>query len=105
MELEDLLAVPGMGTLIDFAPLFGGVLWLLLTVLLWRDGFNDLFEQLTRPRWKGAARAHALAMIPLRALLLSGVAALGSAMTTLGLMFNLAILLNVWAGFQMVKGG
>lgn len=106
MELEDLLAVPGMSTLLEFAPLFGGALWLLLTVILWRDGFNDLFEQVTRPRWAGEARARAIAMIPLRALLLSGVAALGATMTTIGLAFNFAILLNIWAGFQVaLKGG
>lgn len=101
MEFEDLLAVPGMSTLISFAPLFAGALWLLLIVILWKDGFNDLFERLTRPRWAGSARLHALAMIPLRALMLAGVAGLGSAMTTIGIMFNIAILLNIWNAAQL----
>lgn len=101
MELEDLLAVPGMATLLEFAPLFAGALWLLLTVVLWRGGFNDLVEQITRPRWAGAARARAFAMLPVRAVLLSVVAGFGSAMTTLGIAFNIAILLNIWNGFQL----
>lgn len=101
MELTELLAVPGMGTLLEFAPIFGGALWVLLTTLLWRDGFNDLAERLVRPRWSGAERLQALAMMPLRAVLLMGVAGLGAFMTTLGLGFNLAILLNIWNGFQL----
>lgn len=105
MELEDLLAVPGIGTLLEFAPIFGVTLWLLLTVILWKDGFNDLGERLVRPQWAGAARIQALAMIPLRALMLAGAAALGAAMTTIGLAFNIAVLLNLWNGARMAFSG
>lgn len=94
-EIRQLLNVPGMGTLLRAAPLFAGALWLWLVALLWKDGFNDLWERLTRPRWKGPERAHAAMMIPLRALMLMGVAGLGAAMTTLGLLFNIAIVLNI----------
>jgi hypothetical protein len=95
VELEELLAVPGMGVLQDLAPVFAGTLWVWLTVMLWRDGFNDLIEQLIRPRWKGTARSQALIMLPARALLLSLAAALGAVATSLGILINIAVLLNI----------
>ena len=96
MEFEDLLSAPGMGVLIDLSPVFGGGMWLVLTLILWRGGFNDLWEQMTRPRWAGAARARALAMFPLRALMLVLAAGLASLATTVGLGFNFAVLITLW---------
>jgi len=96
VEFEDLLSAPGMGVLIDLAPIFGGGMWLLLTLILWRGGFNDLWEQMTRPRWTGADRARAMAMIPLRALMLIFAAGLASLATTVGLGFNFAVLITLW---------
>jgi hypothetical protein len=104
VELEDLLNVPGMGTLLQGAPIFGGALWLWLLFLLWKDGFTDLYEQLTRPRWRGTSRAHTLMMIPMRALMLAGAAALGAAMSTLGLLFNIAVILNIVNGVSGLVG-
>jgi hypothetical protein len=95
VEFEELLNVPGMGMLLRGAPVFGGALWLWLLFLLWKDGFGDLYQQLTRPPWKGTNRTHTAIMIPLRALMLAGAAALGAAMTTLGLLFNIAVILNI----------
>ena len=96
MEFEDLLSAPGMGVLIQLAPIFGGAMWLVLTLILWRGGFNDLLEQVTRPRWSGSDRARALAMIPLRAVMLVFAAGLASLATTVGLGFNFAVLITLW---------
>ena len=104
-EIYALLDAPGLSVTIRWAPVFGGILWLWLTVLLWRDGFNDLAEQLTRPRWKGRERARAIAMLPVRALMLTGVAGIGAAMTTLGLLFNLAVILNIVAAIRSATAG
>ncbi len=102
MEFQELLNAPGMRWVLSGAPYFGGVLWLWIFVLLLKDGFNDLVERLTRPRWRGPDRANALVMIPLRALMLAGVAALGSGLTTAGLVFNLGALLNI---IQLIRQG
>jgi hypothetical protein len=95
VELEELLAVPGMGVLQDLAPIIVGTLWVWLTVLLWRGGFNDLLERLTRSHWSGKERSQALIMLPARALLLSLAAALGAVTTSLGLLINIAVILNI----------
>jgi len=96
VEFEELLSAPGMGALIEFAPIFGGAMWLVLTLILWRGGFNDLVEQMTRPRWSGADRMRALTMLPLRALSLVLAAGLASLATTVGLGFNFAVLITLW---------
>lgn len=96
VEFEELLSAPGMGVLIDFAPIFGGAMWLVLTLILWRGGFNDLVEQMTRPRWSGADRLRAATMLPLRALSLALAAGFASLATTLGLGFNFAVLITLW---------
>ena len=98
MEFEELLAAPGMGVLIEFAPFFGGIMWIVVTLILWRGGFDDLIEQMTRPRWSGAERLRAFAMLPLRALMLSLAAAFASLATTVGLGFNIAIVITLWTG-------
>ena len=105
MELDQLINLPGMDLLLRLAPILGGALWLLLTTLLWKDGFNDLFEKLTRPRWKGNQRAQAAIMVPVRALMLTLAAALGAGVTTLGLLFNLAIILNIANAAGLLIGG
>lgn len=105
MEFEDLLDVPGMGTLLEFAPIFGTALWILITTLLWRGGFRDLAEQVARPNKALGGRSRALMMMPLRALLLAGVAAIGAFTTTLGLGFNIAIILNIVYATQSATAG
>ena len=94
-EFKALLAAPGMETALRIAPVVAGAIWLFITVSLWRGGFTDLVEKITRPRWAGRERARALAMLPVRAVLLMLVAGLGTLMTMLGLMFNVAVILNV----------
>lgn len=105
MEFEELISAPGMGQVLRVAPIFGGVLWVWLTVLLWRDGFNDLIERLTRPRWKGPERARSVLMLPLRALMLAGAAGLAAGFTTLGLVFNLGVILNIVNATRTGMGG
>lgn len=104
-EVEALIGVPGMGVVLALAPYGAGALWLLITVSLWRGGFTDLTERLTRPRWAGPERARAAAMIPVRAVLLVAVAAIGAAMTTLGILFNLAVILNIVAALRGLGAG
>ncbi|MHA6287631.1 hypothetical protein [Maricaulis sp. CAU 1757] len=94
-DISALLAVPGMSWSLRAAPVVAAALWLLISVSLWRGGFTDLVEQLTRPRWTRADRLRALAMLPIRAVLLTLVAAFAAAMTTAGLLFNAAVVLNV----------
>jgi hypothetical protein len=101
-EIEMLLAVPGMDLALRAAPFAGFAVWLVIVFSLWRGGFRDLTEKLTRPRWAGRERARALAMLPLRALLLAGVAAFAAGMTLLGLLFNAAVVLNI---LQVVRAG
>lgn len=105
MEFDELISAPGMSQVLRVAPIFGGVLWVWLTVLLWRDGFNDLVERLTRPRWTGSERARSALMLPLRALLLTGVAGLAAGFTTLGLVFNIGVILNIVAATRSGMGG
>lgn len=97
-----MLNAPGMGWVLRGAPIFGGILWVWIFVLLLRDGFTDLHERLTRPRWKGPERARAAMMIPVRALMLAGVAALGAGLTTIGLVVNFGALLNV---IELIRNG
>ena len=73
-EIEFLLSVPGMPLALRLAPLVAVVVWIFITVNLWRGGFTDLTERLSRPRYAGPERARAVMMIPLRALMLAGVA-------------------------------
>lgn len=100
-EIESLLSVPGMPLALRLAPLVAVVVWIFITVNLWRGGFTDLTERLSRPRWAGPERARAVMMIPLRALMLAGVAAFAAVMTVLGLLFNAAVILNI---IQAVRG-
>ena len=95
VEFDDLLSAPGVGTLLEYAPIFGGALWVWLTVSLWRGGFNDLIEQMTWPGRSGAQRFHAGVMMPVRAISLSLAAGLGAGVTTLGIVVNIAVILNV----------
>jgi len=44
-------------------------------------------------------------MVPIRALMLSLAAALGAGVTTLGLLFNLAIILNIANAAGLLIGG
>ena len=44
-------------------------------------------------------------MIPVRAVLLVAVAAIGAAMTTLGILFNLAVILNIVAALRGLGAG
>lgn len=100
-EIEFLLSVPGMPMALRLAPLVAVVVWIFITVNLWRGGFTDLTERLSRPRYAGPERARAVMMIPLRALMLASVAAFAAVMTVLGLLFNAAIILNI---VQAVRG-
>ncbi|MBO6764244.1 hypothetical protein [Maricaulis sp.] len=100
-EIEFLLSVPGMPLALRLAPLVAVVVWIFITVNLWRGGFTDLTERLSRPRWAGPERARAVMMIPLRALMLAGVAGFAAVMTVLGLLFNAAVILNI---IQAVRG-
>lgn len=100
-EIEFLLSVPGMPLALRLAPLVAVVVWIFITVNLWRGGFTDLTERLSRPRYAGPERARAVMMIPLRALMLAGVAAFAAVMTVLGLLFNAAVVLNI---VQAVRG-
>lgn len=100
-EIEFLLSVPGMPLALRLAPLVAVVVWIFITVNLWRGGFTDLTERLSRPRYAGPERARAVVMIPLRALMLAGVAAFAAVMTVLGLLFNAAVILNI---IQAVRG-
>jgi hypothetical protein len=99
-EIEALLAVPGMGLAFKAAPVLGVAIWLFVTVSLFRGGFRDLTERMTRPRWAGPERARAAAMIPLRALMLAAVAGFAAVVSVLGLMFNAAVILNVVAAVR-----
>ncbi|WP_295692045.1 hypothetical protein [uncultured Maricaulis sp.] len=101
-ELQALLNLPGMDVAIRLAPIVWAVIWVMLTVLLWRGGFTDLIEKLTRPRWAGPARVEAVMMMPIRALMLTGVAAVTGIITTLGIGFNAAIILGV---MQAIRAG
>lgn len=105
VDVMELLAAPGMATLLKLAPLAGGAAWLVVTALLWKDGFNDLFERFTRPRWSFSQRLATLAMIPWRAVMLSLAAALGAALTTLGLLVNIAIILNLIRAGKILLAG
>lgn len=100
-EIEGLLAVPGMALALRLAPVVAAVVWIFVTVNLWRGGFRDLTERLTRPRWAGQERARAMMMIPLRALMLAAVGAFAAVMTVLGLLFNAAVVLNI---IEAVRG-
>ena len=100
-EIEFLLSVPGMPLALRLAPLVAVVVWIFITANLWRGGFTDLTERLSRPRYAGPERARAVMMIPLRALMLAGVAGFAAVMTVLGLLFNAAVILNI---IQAVRG-
>lgn len=100
-EIEGLLSVPGMALAIRLAPHVAVIVWIFVAVNLWRGGFTDLVERLTRPRWAGRERVRALVMIPVRAAMLTLVAGFAAAMTVLGLLFNAAVVLNI---VQAVRG-
>ena len=101
-EFRDLLDLPGMGLALSIAPYVWGLVWILVTVALWRGGFVDLVEKLTRPRWAGPERVRAVMMMPLRALMLTLVAALAATVTTLGIGFNTAVVISV---VQAIRSG
>jgi type VI protein secretion system component VasF len=90
-----------MATALKLAPYAAAVIWIFIAVNLFRGGFRDLTERLTRPRWAGPERARAAMMLPLRTLMLAGVAGFAAAMTVLGLLFNAAVVLNI---VQLVRG-
>ena len=101
-ELQALLDVPGMGLALKAAPFAGVAVWLLITACLWRGGFRDLTEKMSRPRWSPRDKLHALMMMPVRAVMLAGVAAIAAAMSLIGLMFNVAVILNL---LNLLKAG
>ncbi|WP_339741016.1 hypothetical protein [uncultured Maricaulis sp.] len=105
VDIQQLLEMPGIAGLLELAPVVGGAIWALLTALLWRNGFGDLFERFTRSRWSTAQRAATVLMIPGRALLLTLAAGLGAGLTTLGLLINLAVLLNLWRAGKLLIAG
>ena len=105
VDIEQLLEVPGLAGLLKVAPVIGVAVWILLTAVLWRNGFGDLFERFTRPRWNSAQRAATLLMIPGRALLLMLAAGLGAALTTLGLLINLGVILNLVGAGKLLFSG
>ena len=105
MEFDELISAPGMSQVLTVAPIFGGILWVWLTVLLWRDGFNDLYERMTRPRWKGPEKARSALMIPLRAVMLIALAGLAAGFTTVGLVFNIGVVLNIVNAARSGMGG
>lgn len=100
-DIQYLLGVPGMPLALRLAPIVAVALWLLITVNLWRGGFRDLTERMSSQRRSGSERARAMTMIPLRALMLAGVAAFAALMSVLGLLFNAAVVLNLIA---MIRG-
>ena len=91
--------------LLQAAPLLALALWALLVALLWRDGFNDLFERFTRPGWTLAQRLATVLMIPLRGLMLAAAAALGAGLTTLGLLINIGVVLNLIRAGKVLLAG
>ncbi|WP_417478403.1 hypothetical protein [Maricaulis sp.] len=105
MEVIELLDAPGMAPLVKVAPLLAVVLWSLLAALLWRDGFNDLFERFTRPGWTLLQRLATLLMIPLRGLMLAAAAAIGAGLTTLGLLINIGVILNLMRAGKLLLAG
>ncbi len=100
----ELLDAPGMAPLVEAGPLVGITIWILIAALLWRNGFNDLFERFTRPRWSAGQKLATLAMIPGRAVMLTLAAALGAALTTLGILINLAVILNLVRAGKILLG-
>ena len=50
VDIEQLLEMPGYADLLRIAPVIRVAVWILLTAVLWRNGFGDLFERFTRPR-------------------------------------------------------
>ncbi|RKR03612.1 hypothetical protein [Maricaulis maris] len=101
-DIQALLDLPGMGLALKIAPLVWAVIWIFLTVSLWRGGFVDLVEKLNRPRWAGPERVRAVMMMPLRAMMLALVAALAATVTTLGIGFNVGVVMGV---VQAIQGG
>lgn len=101
-ELKILLDLPGMDLALKFAPLVWAVIWIFITVSLWRGGFTDLTEKLTRPRWTGRERVRAVMMMPVRAVMLALVAALAATISTLGIAFNAAVVVGV---YQAISAG
>mgnify|MGYP003638032692 CR=1 FL=1 len=105
MDVMDLLDSKGLAPLVELAPLVGITMWILITVLLWKNGFDDLFERFTRPRWTLSQRLATLAMIPGRAVMLMFSAGLGAAVTTLGILINIGVVMNlVRAGKTLLAG-
>ena len=96
-EFTALLDAPGMEVWNQIAPVIAVTLWVWLTVLLWRGGFRDLSEQAARG---GADRLQALAMTPVRAVMLSLAAAIGAGGTVFGLWVQGAVLLTVIEQFR-----
>lgn len=105
MDVMDLLDSKGITPLVELAPLVGITMWILITALLWKNGFDDLFERFTRPRWTLPQRLATLALIPGRALMLMLAAALGAAVTTVGILINIGVVMNlVRAGKVLLAG-
>ena len=101
----EVLNAPGMARLLEAAPLVGGAMWILIIALLFKGGFNDLFERFTRSRWTAAQRLATAAMIPWRAVMLMLAAGLGAALTTLGLLINIGVILNLLRAGKILLSG
>jgi len=101
-EIRTMLDLPGMGLALRFAPIVWLVIWIFITVSLWRGGFTDLVEKLNRPRWAGPERVRAVIMMPARAIMLAVVAALAATVSLIGIGFNVAIIIGV---VQAIGGG
>jgi hypothetical protein len=103
--LKDVIALTGAGDLFPWALAAALLGWLILTLVLWRNGFGDLFERFVRPRWSARQRLATAFMIPLRAVLLMLAAGIASVGTTLGTVAGItAIMAVVKQGAQALGG-
>ena len=103
--LKDVIELSGAGEFFPWALAAALAGWLILTLILWRNGFGDLFERFARPGWSASQRLGTVFMIPLRALLLSLAAGFASVATTLGLVAGItAILTATKLGAQFLAG-
>ncbi|WP_417489776.1 hypothetical protein [Maricaulis sp.] len=105
VDIQELLELPDVAGLLAVAPVIGIAAWLLLTAVLWRNGFDDLFERFARPRWSLTQRVATVLMIPGRALLLALAAGLGAGLTTLGLLINIGVILNLLRAGKLLLAG
>ena len=105
MGLKDLIVLTGAGEFFPWALAAAVLGWVILTLILWRNGFDDLLERFTRPHWNASQRLGTVFMIPLRATLLALAAGFASAAATLGLVAGItAIMTAAKLGAQMLGG-